>query len=103
DVMKVDVEGAELLVFRGGRNLLARPDAPLILYEGYSWCTAGFHYHPVELMWQLEEFGYECFILEPESGHVRRRIPGESYDAMVVAAKRSHPCYSEIVLAEAKA
>jgi FkbM family methyltransferase len=96
DVMKVDVEGAELLVFRGGRKLLERPDAPLILYEGYSWCTAGFHYHPVELMWQLEELGYELFILDPESGGVRRRKSSESYDAMAVAVKRSHPCYGEV-------
>jgi FkbM family methyltransferase len=97
DIMKVDVEGAELLVFRGGRKLLKRPDAPLILYEGYSWCTAGFHYHPVELMWHLEEFGYELFILDPESGSVRRRTAGESYDAMMVAVKKSHPRYSEII------
>lgn len=97
DVMKVDVEGAEFLVFRGSRKLLERPDAPLILYEGYSWCTAGFHYHPVELMWQLEELGYELFILDPKSGGVRRRAPGESYDAMVVAVKKTHPLYSEIV------
>jgi FkbM family methyltransferase len=96
DVMKVDVEGAELRVFRGGRKLLERPDAPLILYEGYSWCSAGFHYHPVELMWLLEEFGYELFILDPESGDVRQRKTGESYDAMIVAVKRSHPRYSEI-------
>jgi FkbM family methyltransferase len=96
DVMKVDVEGAERLVFRGGQKLLARADAPLILYEGYSWCTAGFHYHPVELMWHLEELGYELFILDEQSGAVRRRSPGESYDAMVVAVKKSHPRYSEI-------
>ena len=96
DLMKVDVEGAELLVFRGGRKLLERPDAPLLLYEGYSWCTAGFHYNPVELMWQLEGFGYELFVLDAESACVRRRTPGESYDAMVVAAKKSHPCYREL-------
>lgn len=103
DVMKVDVEGAELLVFRGGRKLLKRPDAPLILYEGYSWCTAGFHYHPVELMWQLEELGYELFILEPESKAVRRRKTGESYDAMMVAVKKTHPRYTEIFLGVEKA
>jgi FkbM family methyltransferase len=97
DLMKVDVEGAELLVFRGGRKLLQRPDAPLILYEGYSWCTAGFHYHPVELMWHLEALGYELFILDPESGAVRQRIPGESYDAMMVAVKKSHPRYHEVI------
>jgi FkbM family methyltransferase len=103
DVMKVDVEGAELLVFRGGRKLLARPDAPLILYEGYGWCTAGFHYHPVELMWQLEEFGYELFILQPDSGCLRRRMPCECYDAMVAAVKRTHPRYGEIVRGESRA
>ncbi|MGB7283469.1 MAG: FkbM family methyltransferase [Candidatus Acidiferrum sp.] len=102
DVMKVDVEGAELLLFRGGKELLTRQDAPLILYEGYSWCTAGFHYHPVELMWQLEQFGYELFILDPQSGDVRRRTPGACYDAMVVAAKQTHPRYSEIVPAKEK-
>ena len=52
--------------------------------------------HPVELMWQLEEFGNELFILDPESGTVRQRKSGESYDAMVAAVKRSHPRYSEI-------
>jgi FkbM family methyltransferase len=96
DVMKVDVEGAELLVFRGARGLLAREDAPLILYEGYSWCTAGFHYHPVEIMWLLETFGYEIFVLDAASGRVRQRNPGESYDHMVVAVKPSHPRYAAV-------
>jgi FkbM family methyltransferase len=96
DVMKVDVEGAELLVFRGARGLLARADAPLILYEGYSWCTAGFHYHPVEIMWLLEGFGYEIFVLDSASGCVRQRNPGESYDQMVVAGKPTHRQYAAV-------
>lgn len=103
DVMKVDVEGAELLVFRGGSRLLRRPDAPLILYEGYSWCTAGFHYHPVELMWLLESFGYELFVLDSVAGRVRRRSPGESYDAMVVAVKPEHPSFHDVALSGASA
>ena len=96
DVMKVDVEGAELLVFRGAQELLARDDAPLILYEGYSWCTAAFHYHPVELMWLLEEFGYELFVLDGSTGQPRQRKPGETYDAMMVAVKPSHASYAEV-------
>jgi len=99
DVMKVDVEGAELLVFRGARGLLAREDAPLILYEGYSWCTAGFHYHPVEIMWLLEAMGYEIFVLDSSSGRVRLREPGESYDQMVVAVKPSHRQYAAVAAA----
>jgi FkbM family methyltransferase len=97
DVMKVDVEGAELAVFRGGQKLLSREDAPLILYEGYSWCSAGFHYHPVEIMWLLEGCGYELFVLDGVSGRARRRKAGESYDAMMVAVKPSHPRYPDIL------
>jgi FkbM family methyltransferase len=96
DVMKVDVEGAELRVFRGARGLLERADAPLILYEGYSWCTAGFHYHPVEIMWLLESHGYELFVLDPLAGKVRRRTAGESFDAMVVAVKPTHAGYADV-------
>jgi FkbM family methyltransferase len=33
DFIKCDVEGAELLVFRGSQNLLDRPDAPIVLFE----------------------------------------------------------------------
>lgn len=33
DVMKVDVEGAEALVFRGARTLLDRDDAPVVIFE----------------------------------------------------------------------
>ena len=103
DVMKVDVEGAERLVFRGGQKLLARPDAPLILYEGYSWCTAGFRYHPVELLWLLADCGYELFVLDSASGRVRQRRSGESFDAMVVAVKPTHPGYRELLLGKGKA
>jgi FkbM family methyltransferase len=102
DVMKVDVEGAELLVFRGARGLLSREDAPLILYEGYSWCTAGFHYHPVEIMWLLEALGFEIFVLDATSGRVRQREPGESYDQMVVAVKPTHRRYAAVAAHGAK-
>jgi hypothetical protein len=76
--------------------LLERADAPLILYEGYSWCTAGFHYHPVEIMWLLESHGYELFVLDPLAGKVRRRTAGESFDAMVVAVKPTHARYADV-------
>jgi len=33
DFVKVDVEGSELLVFRGGCRLLSRSDSPAILFE----------------------------------------------------------------------
>lgn len=96
DVMKVDVEGAELLVFRGARKLLERTDAPLILYEGFSWCTKGFHYHPVEIMWLLQNHGYSLFVLNGETGQIAHRKPGHGYDAMIVAIKRGHPFWGKL-------
>lgn len=96
DLMKVAAEGAEMQVLRGAEKLLERADAPLILYESYSQSTAGFQYHPVELMWHLEALEYELFVLDAASCRARQRTPGECYDAVVVAAKRSHPHYNEI-------
>jgi FkbM family methyltransferase len=42
DFIKCDVEGAELLVFRGARAVLDRPDAPIMLFEVNAHTAAGF-------------------------------------------------------------
>ncbi len=61
DVLKIDVEGAELDVFAGGERLLSRADAPLVVFE--SSATAGSFS-------KLRSFGYEvralCF--DPGAG-----------------------------------
>jgi hypothetical protein len=40
--IKCDVEGAELLAFKGGRSTLDRPDAPIILFEANTNTARGF-------------------------------------------------------------
>jgi FkbM family methyltransferase len=42
DFIKCDVEGGELAVFRGGRDVLNRPDAPIILFEANVHNARGF-------------------------------------------------------------
>jgi FkbM family methyltransferase len=42
DFVKCDVEGAELLVFRGGRRTLDRPVAPILLYEANARAAQAF-------------------------------------------------------------
>jgi FkbM family methyltransferase len=42
DFIKCDVEGAETMIFRGGRATLDRAEAPIILYEADSKSSAGF-------------------------------------------------------------
>ncbi len=42
DFIKCDVEGAELMVFTGGRKTLNCVDAPIILFEAIVECSRGF-------------------------------------------------------------
>ena len=95
DVMKVEIEGAELLMFRGARKLLARADAPLILFEGRGFLTRGFGYHPVEVLWLLESFGYSLFALNSETGAISELKPDYNYDSMVVAAKPGNAAFEK--------
>jgi FkbM family methyltransferase len=93
DVMKVDVEGAELSLFRGAKNLLEQPASPLILYESDAMLTSGFAYHPVETMWLLERHGYSFFVIDSRTGQISIPPSGRAYDAMVIAIKPTHPAY----------
>jgi FkbM family methyltransferase len=96
DVMKVDIEGAELMLFRGARNLLERKDAPLILYEGFGFLTRGFGYHPVEILWFLESCGYTLLLLNGETGGISELKPDYQYDSMVIAVKPDHAAYKKL-------
>ena len=95
DVMKVDIEGAELLMFRGARKLLARADAPVILFEGFGFLTRGFGYHPVEILWLLESFGYSLFTLNSQTGAVAELKSDYNYDSMVIAAKPGNSAFEK--------
>jgi FkbM family methyltransferase len=96
DVLKVDIEGAELMMFRGAQDLLSRADAPLILYEGFGSLTRGFGYHPVETLWFLESCGYSLFVLNSESGEITELKPDYQYDSMVIAAKPGHAAFEDL-------
>ena len=95
DVMKMDVEGAELFVLLGAKQLLSRSNAPLILYEG-GFLSKGFDYHPVEAMWLLQKCGYSLFVLDSNSGRILVPPNGKAYNASVIAVKPSHPAYARV-------
>lgn len=96
DAIKADIEGAELLLFRGARDLLQRADAPLILYEGFGFPTRGFGYHPVETLWLLESYGYSLFTLNSDTGAISELRPDYPYNSMVIAAKPGHPSFAKL-------
>jgi len=95
DVMKVDIEGAELMLFRGARELLSRADAPLILYGGFGFLTRGFGYHPVEILWLLKSCGYSLFTLNSETGAIAALTSDYNYDTMIVAVKPENALFSD--------
>jgi FkbM family methyltransferase len=60
DVVKIDVEGAELLVLRGGMATLER-DRPAVLAEMLRIHSAAFGYHPNEILELMASLSYRCF------------------------------------------
>lgn len=60
DFIKCDVEGAELMVFRGGRQTLER-DKPIVFSEILRKWSAKFHYDPNEIFALFRQLGYRAF------------------------------------------
>lgn len=60
DFIKCDVEGAELLVFRGGRHTLSE-HRPVVFAELLRKWSKPFGYHPNDMLAYFNELGYECF------------------------------------------
>lgn len=62
DFIKCDVEGAELLVVKGGAKTLERLSPILFLEANPAW-TKSFGYTPGDLVSRLRELGYDHFLL----------------------------------------
>jgi FkbM family methyltransferase len=69
DLLKVDVEGAELYVFQGGSSMLSSPEAPAILFEVNEDLAARLGSSSAAVKSLLRTFGYTIF--SPEGGGLR--------------------------------
>jgi hypothetical protein len=67
DFIKIDVEGAELLVLDGAQKLLAR-DTPLLFAEVCRTWLEGFGATPEQMILLLLEAGYDRFIWQGDDG-----------------------------------
>lgn len=79
DLLKADVEGAEILVFRGARRLLSSDDAPIIFFEIDEHLCAAFGVTTQEVKQFLAGCGYGIF-----------RWNGSSFDAVPMSESHRH-------------
>lgn len=78
DLIKIDVEGAETLVFSGASRLLAAPDAPILICEVGDEAQMQFGKTERELREQLYSFGYRSYFIEPDVAEfgIETRVEG---------------------------
>jgi FkbM family methyltransferase len=67
DLVKMDVEGSEPAAIAGMALVLARADAPALLYESNAHTLAHFDATPNDILRPLAEFGYHLYIVEDHS------------------------------------
>lgn len=70
-LVKVDVEGGELLVFKGGLALLRR-DHPIVVYEEFDRGYQHFGYSARDVRDYLTDIGYQLFAIHAGNGAVPR-------------------------------
>lgn len=77
DVMKIDVEGAEVAVMKGARALLSREDAPAIICEISDATAVGCNSSAREVVHALHSFGYSLYDLRQFAarGLVKLELP----------------------------
>lgn len=68
DAMKVDVEGAELLVFRGAERTLRSLTVPVIFFEACEHHARSLGHSTTEVKSFLGQLGYDTFRLTSNSG-----------------------------------
>jgi FkbM family methyltransferase len=61
DFIKCDVEGAELMVFKGGYESI-NIFKPIIFSEMLRKWSSKFGYHPNDIIYYFSEFGYNCYL-----------------------------------------
>jgi len=69
DFLKIDVEGNELNVIKGGLNCI-KSNKPILFLELLRKWAKEFNYHPNDVVKILDEIGYDCYVTK-ENGLIK--------------------------------
>lgn len=79
-LVKIDVEGAEKLVFEGARHLLSSQNPPVFLFESFTLAAKSFDYSPTQLFEFLMGFGYNIYYFDPMNNGLLVLVTSKNYD-----------------------
>ena len=79
DFIKCDVEGAELMAFKGAINLLSN-HPPIVFTEMLRKWAQKFSYHPNEIIQYFDELNYACFVIRNDKLANFKTVTDETTD-----------------------
>lgn len=82
-MIKIDAEGWEYRILRGGQKALSRADAPVLQMEFHEQALQSSGSSCQELYQLLEELGYGLFAYDPYSKKAVREPPQDAYPCRV--------------------
>lgn len=88
-LMKIDVEGAEMMVLRGAEDTLAQHH-PILMVEMLRKWSRRFNYHPNDTMDFLAMLGYRCFVLRSGTLQPFQKMTDETVDTNFFFLHPSH-------------
>lgn len=62
DIIKIDVEGAEVNALMGGIKMLSSSNAPILVVESYEKVLRGFEQNVKKLFHNIKSFGFEIYM-----------------------------------------
>lgn len=89
DALKVDVEGAELLVFQGAEKTIQSFEIPVIFFEACEHHARAVGNSTIELKRYLRQLGYGIFRLNSDSGLERTEDTEEAFANLLAIHARA--------------
>ena len=96
DALKVDVEGAELLVFRGAEKTIRSFLIPVIFFEACEHHARALGNSTIEVKSYLRQLGYDIFRLNAESGLERTEDVEEDFANLIAIHTRAKDRLSKV-------